>query len=135
MLRGSGFPDGAIEVELAGLPGGRAEDQVPRNHSMQYSSHPGHDFARLRREEPEKYESYVDLEPGAPTRVKIEVKGAQAMREVHGAAQPCLIVNGRKSGARRGAPSSQKTRSVPVDTRAAAMPLRSAVAPPKESVA
>src|SRR5581483_11651554 len=43
---------------------GRADDQVRRNHSTQYSSHPDFDFARLRRESPEKYESYVDLQPG-----------------------------------------------------------------------
>jgi hypothetical protein len=35
--------------------------------------------------------------------VKIEVKGAQSILQVHGAAQPCLIVNGLKLGARRGA--------------------------------
>lgn len=95
--------DGRFEYIYLRPTNGRAEDQVRRNHSTQYSSHPDYDFARLRREEPEKYESYVDLEPGAWTRVKIEVKGDQARLYVHGAAQPCLIVNGLKLGARRGA--------------------------------
>ena len=46
---------------------GRADDQVRRNHSTQYGAQPGFDFDRLRKESPEKYESYVDLEPGAWT--------------------------------------------------------------------
>ena len=37
---------------------GRADDQIRRNHSTQYSSFPDFSFARLRQEAPEKYESY-----------------------------------------------------------------------------
>jgi hypothetical protein len=55
---------------------GRAEDQVRRNHSVQYIAHPDWPWFRLRKETPEKYESYVDLVPGEWTRVKIEVRGA-----------------------------------------------------------
>lgn len=77
---------------------GRADDQVRRNHSTQYSSHPDFDFARLRMESPEKYESYVDLETGAWTKYKIVVNGATARLYVHGADQPCLIVNDLKLG-------------------------------------
>src|SRR5438445_7321518 len=40
---------------------GRAEDQVRRNHSVQYSSHPDYPWHRIRQEEPGKYETYVDL--------------------------------------------------------------------------
>ena len=43
---------------------GRADDQVRRNHSTQYSAHPDFSFAVSRQQAPEKYESYVDLEPG-----------------------------------------------------------------------
>ena len=75
---------------------GRAEDQVRRNHSTQYISHPEFPWQRLRKEFPEKYESYVDLVPGAWTKVKIEVRGQQARLYVHGAAQPALIVNDLK---------------------------------------
>lgn len=77
---------------------GRADDQVRRNHSTQYSSHPDFDFARLRKESPEKYESYVDLETGAWTKYKIVVNGTTARLYVHGADQPCLIVNDLKLG-------------------------------------
>ncbi len=77
---------------------GRADDQVRRNHSTQYSAHPDFDFARSRKEAPEKYESYVDLEPGVWTKVRITVDGTKARLYVHGAAQPCLIVDDLKHG-------------------------------------
>lgn len=81
---------------------GRAPDQVRRNHSAQYISHPDHHWQRLRKEFPEKYESYVDLQPGEWTRVKVVVKGKSAQLFVHGAEQPTLIVNdlimGEESG-------------------------------------
>lgn len=72
---------------------GRAEDQVRRNHSAQYIAHPDHHWQRLRKEFPEKYESYVDLVPGEWTQVRVTVKGRQARLYVHGASQPTLVVN------------------------------------------
>jgi hypothetical protein len=77
---------------------GRADDQVRRNHSTQYGAQPAFDFDRLRKESPEKYESYVDLEPGIWTKYRIVVDGTKARLFVHGAAQPCLIVNDLKLG-------------------------------------
>ncbi|MFB3829730.1 MAG: hypothetical protein ACE15B_23370 [Bryobacteraceae bacterium] len=82
---------------------GRAEDQVRRNHSAQYTSFPEFPWYRLRKEFPEKYESYVDLAPGEWTRVKIEVDGQKARLYVHGAAQPALIVNDLKLAPAAGA--------------------------------
>ena len=78
---------------------GRAADQVRRNHSTQYFSFPGYDFDRLRRESPGKYESYVDLIPGAWTEMRIEVSGQTAQLFVRGSEQPVLIVNDLKRGA------------------------------------
>lgn len=78
---------------------GRAEDQERRNHSTQYISHPDWPWFRLREEAPSKYESYVDLVPGAWTKIKIEVNGMQARLYVHDQQQPALIVNDLKSGA------------------------------------
>ena len=78
---------------------GRADDQLRRNRSTQYFSYPGYDFDRLRREAPGQYESYVDLEVGEWTHLRIEVSGAQARLYVGGAAQPALIVNDLKRGA------------------------------------
>jgi hypothetical protein len=81
---------------------GRAEDQVRRNHSVQYSAHPDFPWFRLRKEEPEKYESYADLEPGAWTPVKIVLSGTKARLYLQGASQPSLIVNDLKLGAGSG---------------------------------
>jgi hypothetical protein len=77
---------------------GRADDQVRRNHSTQYASYPKFDFALLRQQSPEKYESYVDLDPGVWTRYRITVEGTKASLYVHAAGQPCLIVNDLKLG-------------------------------------
>jgi len=88
--------DGRYEYIYLRPTNGRADDQVRRNHSTQYSSHPDFDFARSRKEAPEKYESYVDLQPGVWTKYRIEVQGRTARLYVHGAEQPCLIVNDLK---------------------------------------
>ena len=77
---------------------GRADDQVRRNHSTQYSAYPDFSFAVAREQAPEKYESYVDLEPGVWTQYRITVEGTKARLYVHGANQPCLIVNDLKLG-------------------------------------
>ncbi len=82
---------------------GRAEDQVRRNHSAQYISTPDYPWERLRKESPEKFESYVDLESGAWTKVRIEVDGVKARLFVHDIRQPTLIVNDLKMGQAKGA--------------------------------
>ena len=90
--------DGQFEYIYLRPTNGRADDQVRRNHSVQYSAHPNFSFAVSRAQAPEKYESYVDLEPGVWTRYRITVEGTKARLYVHGAAQPCLIVNDLKLG-------------------------------------
>ena len=95
--------DGQYEYIYLRPTNGRADDQVRRNHSTQYGSHPKFDFAELRKESPEKYESYVDLEPGVWTRVRIVVQGTTAKLFVHGASQPALIVPDLKLGDASGA--------------------------------
>ena len=88
--------DGRYEYIYLRPTNGRADDQVRRNHSTQYSAHPDFDFARARKEAPEKYESYVDLQPGVWTRYRIDIAGRTARLYVNGAEQPCLIVNDMK---------------------------------------
>jgi hypothetical protein len=78
---------------------GRADDQLRRNHSTQYVSEPEFPWQRLRTEHPGMYESYVDLETGAWTHLRIEIGGTRAKLFVNGAAQPALIVNDLKRGA------------------------------------
>jgi hypothetical protein len=78
---------------------GRADDQERRNHATQYISHPDWTWNRLRTETPSKYESYVDVQPGVWTKIRIEVTGDHARLFVHDRQQPVLIVNEVKSGA------------------------------------
>jgi hypothetical protein len=94
--------DGKYEYIYLRPTNGRADDQVRRNHSTQYSAHPDFSFADSRKEAPEKYESYVDLEPGVWTKYRIEIDGRKARLYVHGAQQPCLIVNDLKHDPREG---------------------------------
>jgi len=81
---------------------GRAEDQLRRNHSVQYESIPDFPWYRLRKESPGMYESYADLESGEWTHMKIVVSGAKAELYLNGAASPCLIVNDLKLGESHG---------------------------------
>ena len=94
--------DGRYEYIYLRPTNGRADDQIRRNHSTQYGSYPDFGFARSRQEAPEKYESYVDLQPGVWTKYRIEVEGRKARLYVHGAEQPCLIVNDLKLEPRDG---------------------------------
>jgi hypothetical protein len=94
--------DGSYEYIYLRPTNGRADDQVRRNHSAQYSSYPNFSFARSRQEAPEKYESYVDLEPGVWTKFKIVVEEHKARLYVHGTEQPCLIVNDLKLEPKQG---------------------------------
>ena len=77
---------------------GRAEDQVRRNHSIQYFSYPDYDFERFRKEAPEKYESYADMGLNEWITLRIEVDGTKARLFVNNAKQPSLIVNDLKHG-------------------------------------
>jgi hypothetical protein len=82
---------------------GRSEDQLQRNHSVQYISMPGFPWQKLRSETPGKYESYVDLVPGQWTQVRIQVAGSRARLYVNGAEQPTLLVNDLKQSPVNGA--------------------------------
>ncbi len=81
---------------------GRADDQLRRNHSTQYTAGPDYPWFRLRKENPGVYESYADLETGAWTKIKVEVSSVHATLFVNGADHPCLIVNDLKLGKVRG---------------------------------
>ncbi len=78
---------------------GRANDQVRRNHSIQYFSYPDYKFDRLRKEAPERYESYADMVLDKWITMRIEVNGAQAKLFLGNDQQPSLIVNDLKHGA------------------------------------
>lgn len=77
---------------------GRADDQIRRNHSIQYFSFPDYKFDRLRKEEPEKYESYADMGLNEWITLRIEVNGQQAKLFINDNKQPSLLVNDLKLG-------------------------------------
>lgn len=78
---------------------GRAEDQVRRNHSIQYYAYPNHKFDQLRKESPEKYESYADMALNEWITMKIVVNGQEARLYLNDAKQPSLLVKDMKYGA------------------------------------
>lgn len=75
---------------------GRADDQVRRNHSIQYFAYPDYKFPRLRKESPEKYESYADMGLNEWIKMKIIIKGTQARLFLNDKKEPSLIVNDLK---------------------------------------
>jgi hypothetical protein len=77
---------------------GRAEDQLRRNHSIQYFSYPDYDFDRLRKEAAGVYESYADMGLNEWITMRIEVQGKQAKLFLNDNKQPSLIVNDLKLG-------------------------------------
>ena len=81
---------------------GRADDQLRRNHSIQYMSYPDYPWHRLRRENPGKYESYADMEPGKWIKYRLVVKGTKAFLYLNENSQPNLIVNDLKLGSSTG---------------------------------
>ncbi|MCH7889388.1 MAG: hypothetical protein IIA00_08940 [Proteobacteria bacterium] len=95
-LQGEDPPD--YEAFYLRPTNGRADDQVRRNHSAQYISHPDFPWFKLRQDTPGGYESYVDLVPDVWTHVKIVVSGLRAELYVNDAKQPCLIVKDLKLG-------------------------------------
>lgn len=82
---------------------GRADDQLRRNHTVQYISSPEFGWKRLRDEHPGMYESYADMVAGEWVKLKIVVSGTKAQLYVNGASQPALIVNDLKLGTTTGA--------------------------------
>lgn len=77
---------------------GRADDQIRRNHAIQYFSYPDYKFDRLRRETPERYESYADMTLNEWITMRIVVNGQEAKLYLNDAKQPALLVKDLKHG-------------------------------------
>jgi hypothetical protein len=75
-----------------------ADDQVRRNHTIQYFAYPDYAFDRLRKEAPETYETYADIAPGRSIHVKIVVSGDRAQLYLDNEERLALLVNGLKLG-------------------------------------
>ena len=88
--------DSSFECFYIRPTNGRADDQLRRNHSTQYISFPGFPWQKLREETPGVYESYVDLETGVWTHLRVTFNDKRARLYVNNAPQPVLIVNDLK---------------------------------------
>jgi hypothetical protein len=75
-----------------------ADDQVRRNHSVQYAAYPDFLFDRLRAQEPEKYESYADIATGRWIKMRIVVSGTRAILYLDDKSTPALVVQDLKLG-------------------------------------
>ena len=82
---------------------GRCDDQVRRNHSVQYYAYPNHKFNTLRVTSPEKYESYADMGLEEWIRMKIVVNETKAELYLNHSIYPVLIVKDLKNDIRSGA--------------------------------
>jgi hypothetical protein len=71
---------------------GRAEDQIRRNHSIQYYSYPDYKFDRLRKEFPEQFETYADMGLDEWITMRIEFKDKSAKLYLNGQEQPAFLV-------------------------------------------
>lgn len=93
---------GRFELIYIRPTNGRSDDQLRRNHAVQYTSEPEWPWERLRRETPGVYESYADMQAGEWIHMRIVVKGRDAALYVGNAEQPCLLVHDLKHGESEG---------------------------------
>lgn len=71
---------------------GRAEDQIRRNHSIQYYAYPEYKFDRLRKEFPEQFETYTDMGLDEWITMRVEFKDKSAKLYLNGQEQPTFLV-------------------------------------------
>jgi hypothetical protein len=90
--------DSRFEIIYLRPTNSHADDQLRRNHTTQYSSEPDWPWERLRKESPGVYESWVDMETGQWTHMRIVVHGTDASLYVNHSQNPCLIVHDLKLG-------------------------------------
>ncbi len=77
---------------------GRSDDQVRRNHSIQYFSYPDFKFDKLRKISPEAYESYADMGLDEWIDIRIIVNDKQARLYLNDNRQPSLVIKDLKLG-------------------------------------
>jgi hypothetical protein len=80
-----------------------ADDQIRRNHTIQYFAYPDYVFHRLRKESPEKYKIYADISPRRWIHMRVVVSGDHAKLYLNHKGDPSLLVDGLKLGRVNGA--------------------------------
>lgn len=76
-----------------------ADDQVRRNHTIQYAAFPDFRFTRLRSESPEKYETYADVDLDRWIHLRVVVAEARAELYLDHRPMPAFIIRDLKLGA------------------------------------
>nr|WP_315231423.1 hypothetical protein [uncultured Flavobacterium sp.] len=71
---------------------GRADDQLRRNHTIQYFSYPENTFGRLRKEANGLYETYADIGLNEWIDVRIEFQDEKAVLYINNQKSPSFIV-------------------------------------------
>ncbi|WP_229335630.1 hypothetical protein [Flavobacterium sp. ALJ2] len=73
---------------------GRSENQLERNHTVQYYAYPNYKFAKLRKEEYKgQYETYANIDLNEWITIKIEIKDKKAILYLNEQKHPSFIVN------------------------------------------
>jgi hypothetical protein len=75
-----------------------ADDQVRRNHSVQYVAYPDYRFDALRKTAPETYETYADIAPDRWIHMKIVVQDSRAELYLDGQPRMAFLVKDLKLG-------------------------------------
>jgi len=88
--------DGSFENIYLRPTNSTSDDQVRRNHSVQYFAYPDYPFALLRQQSPEKYETYADIAPGKWVHVRLDIKGSTARLYLDHNPKPAFLVNDMK---------------------------------------
>ena len=81
---------------------GRADDQLRRNHTVQYYAYPDHKFNILRDNSKGEFETYADIGLDEWISVKIEFKDKTAKLYLNDQKKPSFIVNEMKGNSKIG---------------------------------
>jgi hypothetical protein len=81
---------------------GQSENQLARNHTVQYFSYPDFKFARLREESNSVYETYADVGLGEWITMRIEFEGKRAALYLNNQQHPSFIVSEMKGRSGKG---------------------------------
>ncbi len=81
---------------------GRSENQIRRNHTVQYYSYPDYKFDRLRKESESKFETYADIGLNEWITIRIEVENRKVVLYLNDQKNPAFIVEEMKGNAESG---------------------------------
>lgn len=81
---------------------GRSENQLFRNHTIQYFAYPDYKFDRLRKESKGEFETYADVGLNEWITLRIEFENNKASLYLNNGKYPAFIVNGLKGDTKSG---------------------------------